>query len=143
MGLHVPGSAFIHPNEPLREALVREAVKAVLGLRRGERFLPIGELVDERCIVNAMVALLATGGSTNHLIHWVAVARAAGILIDWSDFADLSHVVPLLARGYANGQPDVNKSQAAGGPGFVIRELLDSGCMHADVATVSPGGMAD
>ncbi len=137
MGLHVPGSAFIHPNEPLREALVREAVKMVLGLRRGERFLPIGELVDERCIVNAMVALLATGGSTNHLIHWVAVARAAGILIDWSDFSDLSAAVPLLARVYPNGRADVNQFQAAGGPSFVIRELMRAGCMHHDVETVA------
>jgi phosphogluconate dehydratase len=142
MGLHVPGSAFIHPNEPLREALVREAVKMVLGLRRGERFLPIGELVDERCIVNAMVALLATGGSTNHLIHCVAVARAAGILIDWTDFSELSATVPLLARVYPNGRADVNQFQAAGGPSFVIRELIRAGCMHANAASVAGQDMA-
>ena len=119
----------------LREALTREAVRTVLAHHaRRKRFTPIGRLVDERVIVNAMVALLATGGSTNHLIHWVAVARAAGILIDWTDFSDLSHATPLLARVYPNGSADVNQFQAAGGPGFVIRELLDAGFMHADVA---------
>jgi phosphogluconate dehydratase len=143
MGLHVPGSAFVHPHARLREALTREAVRTVLGItQRGPRFTPIGRLVDERCIVNAMVALLATGGSTNHLIHWVAVARAAGISIDWTDFADLSAAVPLLARVYPNGSADVNQFQAAGGPGFVLRELLDAGCLHADVMTVSARGLA-
>ena len=142
MGLHVPGAAFVHPHAPLREALTREAVATVLGISRtAARFTPIGQLVDERVIVNAMVALLATGGSTNHLIHWVAVARSAGILIDWTDFADLSAAVPLLARVYPNGSADVNQFQAAGGPGFVLRELLDSGCLHADVATVHAGGL--
>jgi len=136
MGLHVPGTAFVQPQTALREALTREAVGTVLGAS-----VPIGVLVDERCIVNAMVALLATGGSTNHLIHWVAVARAAGIVIDWDDFSDLSAVVPLLARIYPNGRADVNDFQAAGGPGFVIRELLDAGLMHADVRTVHPGGL--
>jgi len=142
MGLHVPGSAFVHPHAGLREALTREAVGTLLAITRKARYTPIGRLVDERVIVNAMVALLATGGSTNHLIHWVAVARAAGILIDWSDFAELSAVVPLLARVYPNGSADVNQFQAAGGPGFVLRELLDAGYMHADVATVASGGMA-
>jgi phosphogluconate dehydratase len=142
MGLHVPGAAFVHPHAQLREALTREAVATVLEISRtANRFTPIGRLVDERVIVNAMVALLATGGSTNHLIHWVAVARAAGILIDWTDFADLSAAVPLLARVYPNGSADVNQFQAAGGPGFVLRELLDSGCLHGDVATVSAGGL--
>ena len=117
-------------------------MRTALGItQRGQRFTPIGRLVDERCIVNAMVALLATGGSTNHLIHWVAVARAAGIVIDWTDFADLSAAVPLLARVYPNGSADVNQFQAAGGPGFVLRELLDAGCLHADVATVSARGL--
>ena len=143
MGLHVPGAAFVHPHAELREALTREAVRSVLALLPGPRFTPIGRLVDERVIVNAMVALLATGGSTNHLIHWVAVARAAGILIDWTDFSDLSHATPLLARVYPNGVADVNQFQSAGGPGLVIRELLDSGGMHADVATVSAGGLRD
>jgi phosphogluconate dehydratase len=142
MGLHVPGAAFVHPHDGLREALTREAVAVALAITAQRRFTPIGRLVDERVIVNAMVALLATGGSTNHLIHWVAVARAAGIVIDWTDFADLSAAVPLLARVYPNGSADVNQFQAAGGPGFVLRELLGSGCMHADVATVSERGMA-
>ena len=143
MGLHVPGAAFIHPHEGLREQLTREAVRNVLAIRKGgARYTPIGELVDERCIVNAMVALLATGGSTNHLIHWVAVARSAGLLIDWTDFSELSAATPLLARVYPNGKADVNQFQAAGGPGFVLRELLDSGCLHGDVMTVAEGGMA-
>ncbi len=143
MGLHVPGAAFIHPHAELREALTRESVRTLLGIVDRDNFMPIGKLVDERVIVNAMVALLATGGSTNHLIHWVAVARSAGILIDWTDFADLSHATPLLARVYPNGTADVNQFQAAGGPGFVIRELIDSGTMHSDVNTVVPGGLRE
>lgn len=141
MGLHVPGSAFIHPHDGMRDALTREAVRTVLAIGKGRRFTPIGKLVDERVIVNAMVALLATGGSTNHLIHWVAVARAAGIAIDWTDFSELSQVTPLLARVYPNGSADVNQFQQAGGPGFVIRELLDHGVMHDDVAAVAEGGI--
>ncbi|RZL38582.1 MAG: phosphogluconate dehydratase [Rubrivivax sp.] len=139
MGLHVPGSAFVHPHDDLRTALTREAVATALNISgrvQGQAAKPIGHVVDERCIVNAMVALLATGGSTNHLIHWVAVARSAGILIDWTDFSDLSGVVPLLARVYPNGSADVNQFQAAGGPSFVIRELLDAGLMHEDVLSV-------
>ena len=143
MGLHVPGAAFVHPHAELRETLTRDAVRTVLGLVKGRKYTPIGLLVDERVIVNAMVALLATGGSTNHLIHWVAVARAAGILINWTDFADLSHATPLLARVYPNGSADVNQFQAAGGPGYVIRELIDAGLMHADVDTVADGGLRD
>ncbi|HEY0858313.1 MAG TPA: phosphogluconate dehydratase [Albitalea sp.] len=142
MGLHVPGAAFVHPHDGLRERLTREAVRTLLAITKTRRFTPIGRMVDERVIVNAMVALLATGGSTNHLIHWVAVARAAGILIDWTDFSELSQVTPLLARVYPNGSADVNQFQNAGGPGFVIRELLASGVMHDDVATVSPGGIS-
>jgi len=142
MGLHVPGAAFVHPHDDLRTALTREAVATVLSLTRERRDVPIGVLVDERCIVNAMIALLATGGSTNHLIHWVAVARAAGILIDWSDFAELSGVIPLLARVYPNGSADVNQFQAAGGPAFVLRELAQAGLLHADVLTVSARGGA-
>ena len=144
MGLHVPGAAFVHPHAPLREALTRDAVRRVLAITsRTQRFTPIGRLVDERSIVNAMVALLATGGSTNHLIHWVAVARSAGILIDWNDFSELSGAVPLLARVYPNGSADVNQFQAAGGPGFVLRELLDSGCLHADAVTIADGGLRE
>jgi phosphogluconate dehydratase len=119
----------------VRELLTREAVKTVLAAAKNKA--AIGKIVDERCIVNAMVALLATGGSTNHLIHWVAVARSAGIVIDWDDFSSLSDVVPLLSRVYPNGNADVNQFQAAGGPGYVIRELLDAGFMHADVLTVA------
>ena len=137
MGLHVPGAAFVHPHAPLREALTREAVRTALALTAKRRYTPIGKLVDERAIVNAMAALLATGGSTNHLIHWVAVARSAGILIDWSDFSELSGVVPLLSRVYPNGAADVNQFQEAGGPAFVIRELLDAGLMHEDVLSVA------
>ena len=143
MGLHVPGTAFINPGEGVRTELTREAARTVLALVKDKNFTPIGRLVDERCIVNAMVALLATGGSTNHLIHWVAVARAAGIVIDWDDFSALSDVVPLLTRVYPNGSADVNQFQAAGGPGYVIRELLDAGLMHSDVLTVRPGGLRE
>ena len=143
MGLHVPGTAFVNPGQALREELTREATRTVLNITKAARHAPIGLIVDERCIVNAMVALLATGGSTNHLIHWVAVARAAGILIDWDDFAALSKVVPTLTHVYPNGSADVNQFQAAGGPGLVIRELLDSGFMHADVLTVRPGGLRE
>jgi phosphogluconate dehydratase len=143
MGLHVPGTAFIQPQQQLREELTREAVRTVLGIVKARRFAPIGHVVDERAIVNAMSALLATGGSTNHLIHWVAVARAAGIVIDWDDFDRLSGVVPLLARVYPNGSADVNAFQEAGGPGYVIRELLDAGLMHEDVLTVREGGIRE
>ncbi|MRD46490.1 phosphogluconate dehydratase [Caenimonas koreensis] len=143
MGLHVPGAAFINPGTGLREELTREAVRTVLQIVKAKRFAPIGQLVDERAIVNAMCALLATGGSTNHLIHWVAVARSAGITIDWDDFAQLSSVVPLLARVYPNGAADVNQFQHAGGPGYVIRELLDAGLMHEDVLTVRAGGLRE
>jgi phosphogluconate dehydratase len=141
MGLHVPGSAFVHPHAPLREALTRAAVRTLLAIVPGQRRLAVGHMVDERVIVNAMVALLATGGSTNHLIHWVAVARAAGLTIDWTDFDELSSVVPLLARVYPNGVADVNQFQAAGGTGFVLRELLDAGLMHDDVRTVDTRGI--
>lgn len=139
MGLHVPGTAFINPDEAtgehVRELLTREAVKTVLSAAKNKA--AIGKIVDEKCIVNAMVALMATGGSTNHLIHWVAVARSAGIVIDWDDFSALSEVVPLLSHVYPNGSADVNQFQAAGGPGYIIRELLGAGLMHADVLTVA------
>ena len=143
MGLHVPGTAFVNPGDGLRKELTLESVRTVLQLVKAKNYTPIGKLVDEKCIVNAMVALLATGGSTNHLIHWVAVARAAGLIIDWDDFSALSDVVPLLTRVYPNGSADVNQFQAAGGPGFVIRELLDAGFMHADVLTVRSGGLRE
>jgi phosphogluconate dehydratase len=143
MGLHVPGTAFVQPGGDLRDELTREAARTVLDIVKAKRFAPIGRVVDERAIVNAMVALLATGGSTNHLIHWVAVARSAGILIDWNDFSALSDCVPLLTHVYPNGSADVNQFQAAGGTGFVIRELLDGGFMHEDVLTVRAGGIRE
>jgi phosphogluconate dehydratase len=141
----------VAPGDGLRDELTREAVRTVLGHSspahevRGVRVKcpPIGRVVDERCVVNAMVALLATGGSTNHLIHWVAVARAAGVLIDWNDFSMLSEVVPLLTHVYPNGSADINQFQSAGGPGHVIRELLDGGFMFEDVLTVRAGGIRD
>jgi phosphogluconate dehydratase len=143
MGLHVPDAAFINPQDGMREALTREAVRTALSITKGRRFAPIGHVVDERAIVNALVALMATGGSTNHLIHWVAVARSAGITIDWNDYEELSQVTPLLARVYPNGQADVNEFQRAGGPAYVIRELLDAGLMHEDVLTVREGGIRE
>ncbi|MBK9696664.1 MAG: phosphogluconate dehydratase [Propionibacteriaceae bacterium] len=142
MGLHVPGAAFVPPYSGLREQLTRGAVRTALEITRERRFTPIGELVDERVIVNALVTLLATGGSTNHLIHWVAVARAAGISFDWSDVDRLSGAVPLLARIYPNGQADINDFERAGGTGFVLAQLLELGLLHPDVATVSGEGVA-
>lgn len=137
MGLHLPGAAFVHPNTPLRHALTDAAVEQVISLtEQGGNYTPIGHVVDEKAIVNAIIALLATGGSTNHTMHWVSVARAAGILIDWHDFDALSGVIPLLTRVYPNGTADVNEFEDAGGPVFVIRELISAGLMHADVKTV-------
>ncbi|TAG33846.1 MAG: phosphogluconate dehydratase [Polaromonas sp.] len=143
MGLHVPGTAFVAPGGALRDELTREAARTVLSIIKTKRYAPIGLVVDEKAIVNAMVALLATGGSTNHLIHWVAVAHSAGIVIDWNDFSDLSDVVPTLSHVYPNGSADVNQFQAAGGTGYVIGELLDAGLMHADVLTVRAGGIRE
>jgi phosphogluconate dehydratase len=141
MGLHVPGAAFVAPAADARETLTRQALRTVLQIGKSGRFTPIGRLVDERCIVNAMLALLATGGSTNHLIHWVAIARSAGILIDWTDFDELSAAVPLLTRVYPNGAADVNQFQTAGGTQWVLRELLDGGFMHPDVLSVNAQGI--
>ncbi len=149
LGRQTPGSAHALSGEAGFSAGPPQGKSAPLGGSAAHAVAsvgastPIGLLVDEACIVNAMVALLATGGSTNHLIHWVAVARSAGIVIDWDDFAALSDVVPLLSRVYPNGSADVNQFQAAGGPGFVIRELLDAGFMHADVLTVRSGGLRE
>jgi phosphogluconate dehydratase len=137
MGLHLPAAAFINPNTPLRDALTRAATRQAVKIStQGDMYTPVGHVVDEKSIVNGIVALLTTGGSTNHTIHLVAIAKAAGIVIDWDDFNDLSGVVPLLARIYPNGNADVNHFHAAGGIGFVIRELLDAGLAHADVKTV-------
>ena len=140
MGLQLPGASFVNPGTPLREALTRAATRQVLASTAlGKDYRPIGHLVDERAIVNALVMLLATGGSTNHTIHWIAVARAAGIVINWDDFEDIGQAVPLLTHIYPNGSADVNHFQAAGGVAFVIRELAVAGLMHADVATMAPG----
>ena len=142
MGLHLPGSAFITPGTPLRDALTAAAAhRAVAISQQGGDYMPIGHIVDEKSIVNAIAALHATGGSTNHTLHLVAIARAAGIVIDWNDFDEMSKVVPLLTRIYPNGDADVNHFQAAGGPGFVIRELLDAGLAHEDVNTILGHGL--
>ncbi len=144
MGLHMPGAAFVPPGTPLRQALTRSAVHRLAAIgKKGNDFRPMAHVVDEKAIVNACVGLLATGGSTNHAIHLPAMARAAGIVLDWADMAELSAAVPLITRVYPNGSGDVNHFHAAGGMGYVIRELLDAGLAHADVLTVSEGGMAD
>jgi len=143
LGLHLPGAAFVPPNTPLRDALTRAAARRVAGITAlGEHYLPLCDTLDERAIVNAIVGLLATGGSTNHTIHLVAIARAAGIVINWDDFSELSGSVPLMARIYPNGSADVNDFQAAGGVGFLIRELLGAGLLHPDTQTVMGGGLA-
>ncbi|MFE8071957.1 phosphogluconate dehydratase [Marinobacteraceae bacterium S3BR75-40.1] len=142
MGLHLPGAAFVQPGTPLREALTREATEQVIRLSApsgGQ--LGLCDVVAEKNIVNALVALLATGGSTNHTMHWVAIARAAGIRIDWDDFNDLSAVVPSLTRIYPNGQADINDFHEAGGTALLIRELLDAGLLHDDVETVVGHGL--
>jgi len=142
MGLHLPGASFIAPDSPLRHALTTAAGRQVLELTAlTDRFTPIGHVVDERAVVNGVVALLATGGSTNHTLHLPAMAAAAGIRLTWQDIADLSAVVPLLARIYPNGPADVNHFHAAGGTAFLIGELLDAGLLHADVKTVAGHGL--
>ncbi|MFT5591134.1 MAG: phosphogluconate dehydratase [Bradyrhizobium sp.] len=142
MGLHLPGAAFITPGTPLRDALTAAAAtRAVKIATHTPGYTPVGRLVDEKSIVNAIIALLATGGSTNHTLHLVAIAKAAGIVIDWNDFAALSTAIPLLTRIYPNGDADVNHFHAAGGTGFVIRELLDAGLLHEDVTTVLGKGL--
>jgi len=143
MGLHLPGAAFVNPGTPLRDALTRAAAdRAARITRLGGEYLPIAKVVDERTIANAIVGLLATGGSTNHTIHLVAIAAAAGIHIDWDDFDELSSAVPLLTRIYPNGSADVNHFHAAGGMGFLIRELIGAGLLHDDVTTVMGQGLA-
>ncbi|WP_416048084.1 phosphogluconate dehydratase [Cupriavidus basilensis] len=143
MGLHMPGAAFVHPDSGLRDALTAAAAQRALALTaRGGDYLPLARIVDERAVINAVVGLLATGGSTNHTIHLVAMARAAGILIDWDDFDRLSRITPLLARVYPNGSADVNHFHAAGGVAYVIRQLLSAGLLHEDVETVAGRGLA-
>jgi len=142
MGLHMPGAAFVHPHTPLRDALTRAATRqAAAQTTLGPDYLPACQVIDERSIINAIVGLLATGGSTNHTIHLVAMAHTAGIRINWDDFSDLSGVVPLLARIYPNGKADVNHFHAAGGMGFLIRELLQGGLLHGDARTVTGGDL--
>lgn len=143
MGLHIPGSAFVQPGTQLRQALDRAAVHRVaeIGIG-GDDYRPIGHCVDEKAIINAAVGLLATGGSTNHAIHIPAMARAAGVQLDWTDLSDLSSVVPLLASVYPNGSGDVNHFHTAGGMGYVIRELLDAGLAHQDVMTVGDSDLS-
>ncbi|WP_431224723.1 phosphogluconate dehydratase [Serratia sp. L9] len=142
MGLHLPGASFIHPDTPLREALNDAAARQVTRLTEtAGNYLPIGQLVDEKVVVNGIVSLLATGGSTNLTMHMVAMARAAGIIINWDDFSELSDVVPLLCRIYPNGPADINQFQAAGGVQLVVRELLNNGLLHQDVHTVAGFGL--
>jgi phosphogluconate dehydratase len=144
MGLHLPGASFVNPDTPLRDALTRYAARRVTEITAlGNDYTPVGEMLDERAFANGIVGLLATGGSTNHTLHLVAMARAAGIELNWDDFADLSAIVPLLARVYPNGLADVNQFHAAGGLAFLIGQLLDAGLLHADVRTVwGEGGLA-
>ncbi len=144
MGLHVPGSAFVNPGTPLREAMIRAtAERAAKITALGQDYRPLGEAIDARAIVNAIVGLHATGGSTNHTIHLIAMARAAGLQVNWDDFDQLSKVTPLLARIYPNGPADVNHFHAAGGMAFLIRELLGAGLLHGDVMTLGADSLAD
>src|SRR5690606_15267994 len=143
MGLHLPGASFINPNTPLRDALTREAVRRALAITAlGNEYTPACDVLDERALVNGVVGLHATGGSTNLSIHLIAMAQAAGIRLTWADMAEISEVVPLLARVYPNGLADVNHFHAAGGLAFMIGELLDAGLLHPDTRTVAGDGLA-
>ncbi|MFG1426720.1 phosphogluconate dehydratase [Roseixanthobacter glucoisosaccharinicivorans] len=143
MGVHLPGASFVNPNTPLRDALTREGTKrALANSALGNHYTPLGRMLDEKAFVNGVVGLHATGGSTNHTLHIVAMAAAAGIVLTWNDFSDLADVVPLLTRVYPNGKADVNHFHAAGGMGFVIRELLSAGLLHEDVETVWGTGLS-
>ncbi|AIN60073.1 phosphogluconate dehydratase [Pseudomonas soli] len=142
MGLHLPGASFVNPYTPLRDALTAEAARQVTRMTKASgSFMPIGEIVDEKALVNSIVALHATGGSTNHTLHIPAIAQAAGIQLTWQDMADLSDVVPTLSHVYPNGKADINHFQASGGMAFLIRELLDAGLLHEDVNTVAGHGL--
>nr|WP_298377755.1 phosphogluconate dehydratase [uncultured Halomonas sp.] len=144
MGLHLPGASFINPNTPLREALTRYAAEqAIRNSEPGGRYRPFWQQIDEKAIVNAVVGLLASGGSTNHTLHLVAMAGAVGLTLTWDDFTELSAVTPSLTRIYPNGQADVNHFQAAGGMSFLIRELLDAGLIHGDISCVFGGDLSD
>jgi phosphogluconate dehydratase len=143
MGLHLPGASFVNPGTPLRDALTKEAAKRALSMSAmGNAYTPVGHIVDAKAIVNGLVGLHATGGSTNHTIHIIAIAAAAGLKVTWQDMSDLSDAVPLLARVYPNGVADVNHFHAAGGMGFLIRELLEAGYLHDDVKTVFGSGLS-
>ena len=142
MGLHLPGSTFVNPGTPLRDAITAESARQALAITAlGNDYRPIGRIYDEKAVVNGVVGLLATGGSTNHTMHLIAMAAAAGIAITWNDFAELSQVVPLMTRVYPNGKADVNHFNAAGGMGFLIRELLGAGLLHEDVSTIMGTGL--
>ncbi|HWA19308.1 MAG TPA: phosphogluconate dehydratase [Devosia sp.] len=143
MGLHLPGASFVNPGTPLRDALTREATRRALSLTaQGNNYTPVGHIIDEKAIVNGLVGLHATGGSTNHTLHLIAIAAAAGLQVTWQDMSDLSDTVPLLARVYPNGIADVNHFHAAGGMGFLIKQLLASGHLHEDVKTVWGEGLS-
>jgi phosphogluconate dehydratase len=143
MGLHLPGSTFVNPGTPLRDAITVESAKQALAITAlGNKYSPIGRIYNEKAVVNGIVGLLATGGSTNHTMHLVAMAAAAGIAITWADFAELSRLVPLMTRIYPNGKADVNHFNAAGGMGFLIRELLGAGLLHEDVSTIMGSGLS-
>ena len=143
IGLHLPGSAFVHPHTPLREALVAAAPQRAVEISAGgNAYAPMAQVIDEKSVVNALVGLMATGGSTNHTLHLVAMARAAGVELTWEDFDDISRVTPLIARVYPNGNDDVNAFHAAGGMAFVVRQLLAAGLAHEDVLTVAGPGLS-
>jgi len=143
MGLHLPGASFVNPGTPLRDALTKEAAVRALSLTAlGNDYTPVGHVIDEKAIVNGLVGLHATGGSTNHTMHLIAIAAAAGLQVTWDDMSDLSDATPLLARVYPNGVADVNHFHAAGGMGFLIQELLESGHLHEDVKTVWGNGLS-
>ncbi|AMH19369.1 phosphogluconate dehydratase [Hafnia paralvei] len=143
MGLHLPGASFVQPDMPLRAALTDAAARQVTRMTETSgNYMPVGRMVDEKVIVNGIIALLATGGSTNHTMHLVAMARAAGIHINWDDFSDLSDVVPLMCRIYPNGPADINHFQAAGGVPVLVQELLKGGVLHEDVDTVAGHGLS-
>ncbi|MBN8446178.1 MAG: phosphogluconate dehydratase [Gammaproteobacteria bacterium] len=142
MGLHLPGSSFVNPGTELRDELTKAAARQVTRLTDlGTEYMPISQIVDAKAVVNGIVGLLATGGSTNHTMHLVAVARSAGFIVNWDDFADLSNATPLLTKIYPNGQADINHFQQAGGMAYLIKELLDAGLLHEDVNTVAGFGL--
>lgn len=142
MGLHLPGSSFVNPDTPLRDALTEAAVHQLARITKGDAYTPLAEIVDEKVIVNGIVGLLATGGSTNHAIHIMAIARAAGVTVNWQDLSDLSDIIPLMCRIYPNGLADINRFQAVGGMGYLMRELRAAGLLHDDVKTVMGASLA-